>query len=59
MDEKYEEILNIDDNSFIDMLDHFFLATINELGFKKELKIKKLKKEIKKLRKRNKDLTQS
>jgi hypothetical protein len=46
--EKYEEIL---DNSeyFIDHLDHFMIATTIELGIKKELKIKKLKKKIRKL----------
>ncbi len=56
MDDRYEEILKIDDNSFIDQMDHWALAVTNELGVRKELEIIKLKKKNKKLEKKIKKL---
>ncbi len=50
--ERYEGILNIADDTFIDELDHLFIALIDELGVKKEKEIKKLKKELKHARQR-------
>jgi len=45
--ERYERTLNIADDTFIDELDHLFIALVDELGAKKEKEIKKLKKELK------------
>ena len=50
IDEIYEGVLAIVDDSFIDMMDHFMIATCNELGMRKELEIIELKKEIQSLK---------
>ena len=48
----YENILKLtDDDSFLDELDHLIIALVDELGAKKEKKIKKLEKKVDKLRK--------
>jgi hypothetical protein len=50
INDDYERFLNVQDDSWIDGMDHFFIAIADELGIKKEQEIKKLKKENKKLK---------
>jgi hypothetical protein len=48
----YEEILKVEDNTFIDELDHLIIALVNELGVKKEKQVEKLKKELNNVKQR-------